>query len=123
MILVDTSVWIDHLHSAESEIIKLLQAGRVLIHSMIIGELACGTLKNRTQRLSDWGALPGITEVSHASVLSAIESRNLMGRGIGFVDAHLLCAVLNHNGTLLWTRDRSLKRIAEECGVIFPETI
>ncbi len=123
MILVDTSVWIDHLRSAESELINLLQAGRVLIHSMIIGELACGTLKNRTQRLSDWGALPGITELSHASVLSAIESRHLMGRGIGFVDAHLLCAVLNHNGTLLWTRDRSLKRSAEECGVIFPETI
>ena len=108
MILVDTSVWIDHLRSAESELINLLQAGRVLIHLMIIGELACGTLKNRTQRLSDWKALPGITEVSHASVLSAIESKNLMGRGIGFVDAHLLCAVLNHNGTLLWTRDRSL---------------
>ena len=123
MILVDTSVWIDHLRSAESELINLLGADRVLIHSMIIGELACGSLKNRTQRLSDWKALPGITEVSHASVLSAIESKNLMGRGIGFVDAHLLCAVLNHNSTLLWTRDRSLKRIAEECGVIFPETI
>ena len=123
MILVDTTVWIDHLRSSESKLIELLQAGSVLIHSMVIGELACGTMKARAQRLNDWKTLPRIVELSHESVWSVIESRNLMGRGIGFIDAHLLCAVLGHNGTLLWTRDRSLKSLAQEFGVLFPETV
>ena len=119
---MDTSVWIDHLRSPEPELVKLLQTDKVLIHAMIIGELACGTFKIRAQRLSDWWALPRIAELSHTHVVSVIESRNLMSRGIGFVDAHLLCAVLNRNGTALWTRDRRLEEIAEELGVVFSES-
>ena len=60
--------------------------------------------------------------ISHAHVVSVIESRSLMGRGIGFVDAHLLCAVLNRNGTVLWTRDRRLEELAQELGVVFSES-
>ncbi len=122
MILVDTSVWIDHLRSPEPELVELLRTDEVLIHTMIIGELACGTFKTRAQRLRDWWALPRIAELNHDRVVSVIESRNLMGRGIGFVDAHLLCAVLSHNGTALWTRDRRLEELAQELGVVFSES-
>ena len=122
MILVDTSVWIDHLRSPEPELVELLRTDKVLIHAMIIGELACGTFRTRAQRLRDWWALPRIAESSHDHVVSVIESRNLMGRGIGFVDAHLLCAVLNRNGTVLWTRDRRLEELAQELGVVFSES-
>ena len=122
MILVDTTVWIDHLRNPEPKLVELLRTDKVLIHAMIIGELACGTFKTRAQRLRDWWALPRVAELSHAHVVSAIESRNLMGRGIGFVDAHLLCAVLNRNGTALWTRDKRLAELAQELGVVFSES-
>ena len=121
MILVDTSVWIDHLRSAESDLSMLLGAGNVLIHPMILGELACGNLPDRTQTLRSMMALPVIGELSHERVVSGIESRELSGRGIGFIDAHLICSVLECQGALLWTRDKRLKRVAEDLGVVFSE--
>ena len=117
MILVDTSVWIDHLRSTESQLTTFLSAGSVLMHPMVLGELACGTLPNRVKTLGSMKALPAIGELSHDQVMSRIESRNLMGRGIGFIDAHLICSVLERGATLLWTRDRRLKRVAEDFGV------
>ena len=123
MILVDTSVWITHLRRAEPELVTLLRTDKILIHAMIIGELACGPFKARARRLGDWRALLRITELSHAQVVSVIESRNLMGRVIGFVDAHLLCAVLNRNGTTLWTRDGKLQELVEKLGVVFSESV
>ena len=106
-----------------SRLADLVGAGKVLMHSMIIGELACGNLSDRQKRLSAWRRFPMISEAAHQEVLSIIESRQLMGRGIGFVDAHLLCAVLNREGALLWTRDSSLRRVAGEFGVAFSDGV
>ena len=121
IILADTSIWIDHLRNPVSQLAELVSAGKVLMHSMVIGELACGNLSDRQKRLGDWRRFPMIPEASHREVLSTIESRQFMGRGIGFVDAHLLCAVLNRANTLLWTRDNSLRRAAGDLGIAFSE--
>ena len=120
MILADTSVWIDHLRSPLSQLTEFVSAGKILMHSIIVGELACGNMSDR-RRLSDWQRLPMIPEASHLEVLSTIESRQLMGQGIGFMDAHLLCAVLNRENTLIWTRDRRLHLMAGALGVAFGE--
>ena len=122
MILVDTSVWIDHLHNPESALIEQLEAGNVLMHPMVIGELACGNLRDRADRLKEWWALPLIPEITHEEVISLIESNRLMGHGIGFIDAHLVCATLRHGEAHLWTRDARLKRVSETCGIAFPGT-
>ena len=123
MILVDTSVWVDHLRKSESELIRKLMAGAVLIHPMIIGELACGNLQHREQRLRDWQSLPQIAELAHSDVLSIIEERKLMGKGLGFIDAHLLCSTLQQEGTSLWTRDKRLAQIADGLSIAFSETV
>ena len=121
MILVDTSVWVDHLRKEEPRLVKHLLVKQVLMHSAIIGELACGNLENRDARLLDWRALPPIQELHNGDVITLIETKKLMGRGIGLVDAHILGAVLNHSGTLLWTRDKRLQGIAAENNVAFSE--
>ena len=123
MILADTSIWIDHLRSPLSRLADLVGAAEVLMHSMIIGELACGNLSDRQKRLNAWWRFPMISEATHQEVLSIVESRQMMRRGIGFVDAHLLCAVLNREDAQLWTRDRSLCRVAGELGVAFSEGV
>ena len=121
MILADTSVWIDNLRRPVPGLAELVGANDLLMHSMVLGELACGNLSNRERRLGDWRRFPMIPEAEHGEVLSTIESRRFMGRGIGFIDAHLLCAVLNHGNALLWTRDGSLNRVAADLGVAFSE--
>ena len=121
MILVDTSVWIDHLNAPVPELLSLLNAGEVLIHHLVIGEIACGTMRNRAEVLSNLQSLPRIREVDHERVFREIETNRLMGRGIGFIDAHLLTSVLAHGDAPLWTRDLRLQRIAEEMGIATPE--
>ena len=121
MILVDTSVWVDHLRKPEQLLIECLKSNNVLMHLLIIGELACGNLSNRVDRLRDWHALPLISEMQNGNVINLIETKKLMGRGIGLVDAHLLGSVLNTEGTKLWTRDKRLRGIAEELGIAFVE--
>ena len=121
MIIVDTSVWIDHLRLSELALLENLRKRNVLMHPMVIGEVACGNLPRRTETLRKMRSLPRVKELRHEYVLSRIESRNLNGRGIGFIDAHLICSVLDHGETSLWTRDRRLKRVAEELGVAFSE--
>jgi predicted nucleic acid-binding protein len=108
MILVDTSVWIDHLRSGNVELTKLLNAGQVLTHRFVIGELALGSLQNRNNVLSALQNLPQVTIASDVEVLHFIEAHALFGKGIGYVDAHLLAAVRLSPGTLLWTRDKRL---------------
>ncbi len=122
MILPDTSVWVDHLRQREQGLTRALQEGKILMHTMIIGELACGNLANRQQQLNDWRRLPILRESSNEDVMNFIESHRLMGRGIGLVDAHLLHSVFNHVGALLWTRDGSLKKLAEELCVGYSES-
>ena len=116
MILVDTSVWVEHLRRGLPPLATLLQGGEVLIHPWVIGELACGNLRNRSQVLELLQGLPAATVASDAEVMLLIEREQLMGRGIGYIDAHLLAAArLSH--CRLWTQDRRLAAEAEEQGL------
>ncbi len=108
MILVDTSVWIDHLRHGDVELTKILNAGQVLTHRFVIGELALGNLLGRNAVLGALQNLPQLSAASDEEALHFIESRALFGTGIGYIDAHLLSAVLLSPGTLLWTRDKRL---------------
>ena len=112
MILVDTSVWVSHLRDGNTELASLLNEGRVLCHPLIIGELACGNLKDRAVILSFLQWLPMSIEAEHEEVLSFIENNRLMGKGIGYVDAHLIAsAVLT--GIPIWTLDKKLAQVAD----------
>ena len=116
MILVDTSVWVEHLRRGLPQLATLLQEGEVLIHPWVIGELACSTLRNRSQVLELLQGLPAATVASDAEVLLLFERDRLMGRGIGYIDAHLLASArLSH--CRLWTQDRRLAAVAQEQGV------
>lgn len=119
MILVDTSVWVDHFRNPEPDLLKILDAGEVLMHAMIVGEIACGNVPNQAEVLRKMNNLPAIDESSHAEVLSMIDSKSLMRRGIGYIDAHLICSVLNREGVTLWTRDRRLRQVAEDIGIAY----
>ena len=123
MILVDTSVWVDHLRSAEPHLQGLLKAGQVLMHAMVLGEICCGSLPNRRAVLQNLGDLPAIHESDHGEVMSMIEEKSLMSRGIGFIDVHLLCSVVDQGGTHLWTRDGRLQQIAVELGVAYSDNV
>lgn len=112
MILVDTSVWVDHLRRGNARLVELLETGTVLWHPFVMGELACGDLKNRSEILSLLEELPQVTHASHKEVLRLVESRQLMGRGLGVVDVHLLASALIDHARL-WTLDKRLDAAAE----------
>jgi predicted nucleic acid-binding protein len=116
MILVDTSVWIDHLHNSEPRLVDLLTSSSVLGHPMVIGEIALGSIWDRRVVLDSLEGLPQITTAGHEEVLHLVESRELHGRGLSLVDAHLLASVLVHPGASLWTRDRRLEQAAVQLG-------
>ena len=113
MVLVDTSVWIDHFRRKSRQLTVLLDGEGVVLHPFILGELACETLKNRQELIALLHALPCITKADDDEVLFFIERHKLMGRGVGLIDMHLL-ASCKLNSCLLWTRDKRLKAIAEE---------
>ena len=116
MILVDTSIWVDHLRSGVQQLTAALQESAVLIHPWVIGELACGNLRDRSRVLELLQGLPAARVASPAEVLILIEQHQLMGRGIGFVDAQLLAsAKLTH--CTLWTQDRRLADLAQILGI------
>lgn len=117
MILVDTSVWIDHLHRSDPLLVELLGRWSVIRHPMVVGELALGTLKNRRAVLDALGGLPVVTAASHEEVAVFVEAHALWGKGLSLVDAHLLASALLSPGTLLWTRDRRLRSAADTLGV------
>ena len=117
MILVDTSIWIDHLRTGEDRLAALLDDGAVLGHPFITGELALGNLRRRDVLLSDLRDLPQAIIAANDEVLRLIDRQRLFGRGVGFVDAHLLSAVLLTPESRLWTRDRRLRMVAAELGV------
>jgi len=119
MILVDTSVWIDHLRSGDDGLSVLLHNGLVLMHPFVLGELARGNLRQRTDLLSLLKHLSQITVASDEEVLFYIERHELMGRGIGYVDAHLMAAVALGDRALLWTRDKRLQVLATEQGFAY----
>lgn len=117
MILVDTSVWIDHLRVGSSTLARRLEAFSVLTHDFVIGELALGTLRRRASFLQDLQALPRVSVATDAEVLLLIDRQGLAGLGIGYVDAHLLASVLLTPGVALWSRNRRLLAVAERIGV------
>ena len=117
MILADTSVWIEHLRRGEPRLIAALDTGEVLIHPLIIGELAMGNLGQRGTMLATLAALPQAIVAQQEEVLAFIEGESLFGRGIGFVDASLLAATRLTPGARLWTLDRRLRETAESLGI------
>jgi predicted nucleic acid-binding protein len=117
VILVDTSVWVEHLHSGNEELAALLNGGEVLAHPFVIGELALGNLLPRDPFLSDLRDLPQAIVAEDEEVLRMINRQALFGRGIGYVDAHLLAAARLTNGSQLWTRDRRLQAVAAQLGL------
>lgn len=119
MILVDSSVWIDHLRTGEPTLVELLNSNNVLAHPFVVGELACGNLKNRKMLLSLLQDLPTIQVATDDEVLFFVERHNLMGKGIGYVDAHLLAAVMLEGTARLWTRDKRLGSVAETMKLAF----
>ncbi|MBM3908396.1 MAG: PIN domain-containing protein [Gemmatimonadetes bacterium] len=111
MVLVDSSVWVDHFRRADRRLTELLDAGEVLTHPMVIGELACGALTARQTTLALLHALPRAESASEQEVLTLIERARLFGTGLGIVDAHLLASMLLSD-VELWTRDRALAKAA-----------
>jgi predicted nucleic acid-binding protein len=119
VILVDTSVWIDHLHRTEPQLVALLESSSVATHEMVIGELALGGLRDRSTVLSSLAGLVSVTVVTHEELLHFVDQRGLAGVGLSLVDAHLLASSLTVPGTALWTRDKRLHRAAEHLGLAF----
>lgn len=118
MILVDTSIWIDHLRKGSEALMAILHDDLVCIHPWIVGELACGNLSNRSGVLELLGSLPSLTPASENEALHFIEKRQLMGKGIGYIDVHLLASSVIH-GTHVWTRDKHLMSVAMDIGVAY----
>ena len=119
MVLVDTSVWVDHLRQGDALLMKLLEAQQVLMHPLVAGELACGNLRNRQQLLGLFDALPHAPEAEHAEVRAFIETRKLMGKGLGYVDIGLLAATALHGSANFWTRDKRLSAVSRQLGLAF----
>jgi predicted nucleic acid-binding protein len=117
MILVDTSVWIDHLHRQEERMFSLLTEGRVVVHPFVIGELALGHLRQRETVLELLQNLPQAKLASDSEVLRLIDNEALHGRGIGYVDTHLLASTRLTPGARFWTRDKRLAAVAQGLGI------
>lgn len=116
MILVDSSVWIDHWRRGNSRLATALELGRVVAHPFVIGELACGTIPRRLSTLPLLEALPLVLAARHDEVMMLIERHRISGTGLGWVDAHLLASAML-SATPLWTLDRPLRRAAERLDV------
>lgn len=116
MILVDTTVWIDHLRDGDQLLAGLLNRGEALAHPWVTGELALGHLRGRAEILALLGQLPQATVATVTELLGFIERHELFGLGIGYVDAQLLAAAMLSDDAVLWTRDRRLRAAAEDLG-------
>lgn len=119
MILVDTSIWVDHFRRGDRRLAAELEAGQVLVHPFVLGELACGRLDRRAEILQLLKHLPAAHVATADETLVYIEANRLVGRGIGYVDVHLLASTALSPGTALWTRDRRLEDVARRKGCAF----
>ncbi len=121
MILVDTSIWIDHLHQSEPTLVGLLDETQVGIHPMVVGEITLGSIRDRALVLALvlglLSALPSLSVASQDEVLALVESHRLFGQGLSLVGAHLLASTLLTLEARIWTRDRRLRTAAEQLGV------
>ena len=118
MVLVDTSIWVNHLRKGDRHLENLLVDGEVVCHSYIIGELACGNIRNRNEILSLLKTLPSTPTVDMTEFLFFVERNHLFGAGIGFVDVHLLASA-KLSGSPLWTADKKLKEAALHLKVFY----
>ena len=114
--LVDTSVWVDHVRNPEPELIALLEGNEVDVHAFVIGELACGHLKPRDELTHLLGALRWLPTVEHEEAFALLHRHRLHNRGIGWIDVHLLASTMLA-GTSLWTRDRRMAAVARELDI------
>jgi len=117
MILVDTSVWIDHLRQTDPILTRVLEAGQALVHPYVIGELALGNLQHRAEVIEALRGMPAALPASDREVLHFIETQALYGLGIGYVDAHLLASTRLTPGAELWTRDKRLLAASQKLGL------
>jgi predicted nucleic acid-binding protein len=115
-ILVDTSVWIKHLREGDPDLIRLLEQGLVACHPFILGEIACGDIRNRYEIISLLNDLPSTDILDHSDIMEFIENRKIMNKGIGYIDVHLLGSALVSE-TPLWTFDKALKKIAIQLSI------
>ncbi|MEY2618648.1 MAG: hypothetical protein RL522_1650 [Pseudomonadota bacterium] len=122
MILVDTSVWVDHLRRGDPGLVALLERAAVVMHPFVVGEIACGSLKDRQSLLELLHDLPGAVIATDDEAMQFIERHRLYGKGIGYVDVHLLAAVALTGGAQLWTRDQRLRQVAAAMGFAYSET-
>lgn len=120
MILVDTSLWIDHIRRSDDQLDALLADESVGIHPFVVGEIALGVIRNRADILDKLDRLPRMVVAFHADVMSLIERYLLAGSGIGYVDAHLLASARITPRGRLWTRDRRLAAAAASLDVAWP---
>jgi predicted nucleic acid-binding protein len=118
VILVDTSIWVDYLRRGDASLVAMLESGRVCTHPLIVGELACGNIKARKDILHLLRKLPTLPSANDDEVLFFIERHQLMGQGIGYIDAHLLAATAMAGSARLWTRDKRLATIADKLGLV-----
>lgn len=122
MILVDTSVWVDHLRRGDPALVDLLESSVVIMHPFVVGEIACGSLHDRGSILELLQDLPAAAVAESDEVLRLIESHVLHGKGIGYVDVHLLASVALTQGAKLWTRDKKLRSVAQMLGCAHQDT-
>jgi predicted nucleic acid-binding protein len=118
-IIADSAIWIDHLRKGDADLSSQLKRGRIVLHPMIVGEVALGSLANRRQVLEELRALPQARPASHSEVMAMIEWLKLFNTGLGYVDVHLLAATQQLSNGLLWTPDKRLQAQAERLGVAF----
>jgi predicted nucleic acid-binding protein len=121
LILVDTSVWVDHLRRGDPGLLDLLERSSVVMHPFVVGEIACGSLRDRESILELLQDLPPAVVADSDEVLRFIECHALHGKGIGYVDVHLLASVALTESAKVWTRDLKLHRIAVALGCAYPE--
>lgn len=119
MVLVDTSVWIDHLRKGDAALTAALEGSQVLMHPFVLGELACGNINNRADLLALLRDLPKAPVATDAEALGFIDRHALMGRGIGYIDVHLLASAALANPARLWTRDKRLAKVADHLNLAF----
>ena len=118
MVLVDTSIWIEHFRKGNAHLKELLVTGQAACHPFIIGELACGNLKLRSEIIILLRTLPSVNTVSDDEIIYFIEEKQLMGLGTGIVDMHLLASSIMTN-TPLWTNDTRLKEVARKLNILY----